>query len=282
MQATETQGARVRDQLGSRERASGLTCPWCHGGRTQERSLLAWRDGVTLRAKCKRAKCNRYGAWDSVNLGMRPPAQGSGAAGKRYVLDTLPLTDATQAYLQQRYRLSAGTLTYFGLRQGPSGTAVYCPVRGPGGQQRGWVRRWLNGTLPKVKGYPGPEHPEGAAWQAWFHTDPKLTRRLVVCVEDVFSAMRLWEVGIASVSLLGVSLTPVKLAELRRFASSIVVALDADAFTLAISAALRFHIHVRRIEPDIKDMTEEQLAQWTHALYSSLPASNLGTLAPLS
>lgn len=198
---------------------------------------------------------------------MAPVVPGQLTQGKRYVVSTLPMADATVDALAARYRLAPSTMSHFGLRQGPAARACYCPVYGPTGQLRGWVRRWLDGTLPKVKGYPAHDHPEGAAWMAWYSTEPKPA--LAVCVEDVFSAMRLWELGITAVALLGVSLTPLKVAELRRFAGSIMVALDADAFGLAISDALRFHIQVRHIEPDIKDMTEEQLLTWTKDLPSS-------------
>lgn len=286
MQVTSEHGRAVGGQLGGRVRASGLLCPWCNGGQSLERSLIAWRDGVTLHAKCKRAKCGEYGAWDSVDLGMRPVEPGKLPQGRRFVVNTLPLTDATLAALEARYRLRASTIVHYGLRQGPGGKAAYCPVYGPTGQPRGWVRRWLDGTKPKVKGFPSHDHPEGAAWMAWFPAPSKETAKLngglVVCVEDVFSALRLWEQGITAVALLGVSLTPVRVAELRRFAASVVVALDADAWPLAISSALRFHVEARRVEPDIKDMTEEQLAQWISALYSSLPPSTLATLVPKS
>lgn len=278
---SQAQGASVREQLGQRERASGLLCPWCHGGQSRERSLIAWWDGVNIRAKCKRAKCGEWGAWDGVDLGGLPPASAVDKP-KRYMVETLPLSASSIAALEARYAVLPETMARYGLRQNAAGTACYCPVYGPMGKPRGWVRRWLDGTTPKVKGYPSHDHPEGAAWQAWFMTDPKLARRLVVCVEDVFSAMRLWQVGITSVALLGVALTPIRVAEMRRFAASIVVALDADAWPLAISAALRFHIEVRRVEPDIKDMTEEQLTTWTNALFSSLPVSNHEMPAPQS
>lgn len=281
MRPTSEQGRAVGGQLGERSRASGLVCPWCHGGQTQERSLIAWRDGVTLHAKCKRGKCGLYGAWDAVDLGMRPIEPGQQTQGKRFVVNTLPLTDVTMAALEARYRLRPATIVHYGLRQSPGGRAAYCPVYGPAGQSRGWVRRWLDGTLPKVKGFPSHEHPEGAAWLAWFQVTSKECTRLngglVVAVEDVFSAMRLWERGITAVALLGVALTPVRVAELRRFASSVVMALDADAWPLAISSALRFHTEVRRVEPDIKDMTEEQLTTWTTALFSSLLPSDHAT-----
>jgi DNA primase len=98
----------------------------------------------------------------------------------------------------------------------------------------------------------------------------------VVAVEDVFSALRLWQAGVNAVSLLGTSLTPTKMAELRRNAGTIVLVLDADAAGRAIDSALRFSIHVRALMgADIKDMTEEQLRLWIASLTSSLPASSL-------
>jgi hypothetical protein len=268
----------VAAQLGSRQRASGLTCPKCGGGRTQERSLLAWRQDTDLRAKCKRAKCGWYFRADSADLGM-PPVEAQPQQTRRYQLNTLPLTEATVATLQARYRVLPATVQWFGLREMAGGMAAYCPVLDPCGRSRGWVRRWLDDTLPKVKSFPSHEHPPGAAWCAWFMAKPG---GQVVCVEDVFSAMRLWQEGINAVALLGVSLTPLKVAELRRYASRIVVALDADAFTLAISAAIRFHIEARRIEPDIKDMTEEQLDQWiTDSLSWPLPSVPAKHATPL-
>lgn len=272
------EGGEVSRQLGERARASGLLCPWCEGGRTRERSLLAWREGTQLRAKCKRAKCGRYGAWDAVTLGMAPFDPSRVPPDKRYVVNTLPLAEATVAHLQARYGLRTETISHFGLRQGPGARACYCPVYGPLGQPRGWVRRWLDGTLPKVKGYPAHDHPQGAPWMAWFSA--AVRPPLVVLVEDVFSALRLWQRGVTAVALLGVSLTPVKMAELRKpWVGDIVIALDADAFALAISDALRFHIHVRRVEPDIKDMTEEHLISWITDLHCSLHVSPPARLA---
>jgi hypothetical protein len=277
MAALVNHGPEVRDQLGHHERASGLLCPKCRGGQSGERSLLAWRTGLELRAKCKRAKCGWYGRWDSVDLGMLPLGAGTPAQGKRYVLETMPLTEHLQAALEARYRVQGETLAHYGVRQMSGGRAVYAPVWSPDRRLRGWVRRWLDGTLPKVKGYPGWDHPQGAAWMAWF---PRQRGGLVVAVEDVFSAMRLWERGISAVALLGVSLSGVKLAELRRFAGTIVLALDDDAFGLALETAVRHSIQVRFVEPDIKDMTEEQLTRWITALHSSLPASAPATHAP--
>lgn len=288
MNGTNEHGRDIRNQLGQREYASGLMCPACKGGNSHERSVTAWRQGLELGAKCWRNKCPWWGKWDLIEVGGMPkPGTHHGSYVKRYSLDTLPLTDATVAALEVRYGLQAETMRRYGLRQTSAGQACYCPVQGPSGDFRGWIRRWLNGTRPKVKSFPADTHPEGAAWQAWFRPGFTLAAMgrvvapggLVVAVEDVFSAMRLAEAGIAAVSLLGTSLSAVKVLELRQHASTIVVALDADAYQRAISFGLRYTVHVRRLATDIKDMTEEQLKQWTHSLLSSLRVSDHETPA---
>lgn len=236
--------------------------------------MTAGRKGLQLWAKCWRNKCPFWGHWDVTDVGgLVRPTDGPQQAPKRYVVDTLPLTQDLAEGLCVRYRLRADTLVRFGIRQGEAGRAVYAPVYGPGGALRGLVRRWLDGTRPKVKGYPGHDQPEGAPWQAWYRpTALAYKPTVLVAVEDVFSAMRLAEVGVTAVALLGTALSTVKVAELRNERRQIVVALDADAYCNALGFGVKYTLEVRRLEPDIKDMTEEQLTIWTTSLYSSLPA----------
>ncbi len=276
--ATEEHGRDIRRQLGPREMASGLRCPGCHGGTSGERSVTASLKGLALRARCWRNKCGWWGQWDITDVGGLV-AKESGWRPKRYWLDTLPITDATVAALEARYGVLPLTIARYGLRQHAAGIAAYCPVRSPKGESRGWVRRWLDGTKPKVQGYPADTLAYGEPWQAWFRPAVDSGTGLVVCVEDVFSAMRLAQVGITSVSLLGVHLTALKVAELRNERAQIVLALDADAYGRATDSALRYMVHVRRLAVDIKDMTAEELTQWTISLSSSLRALHHGTPA---
>ncbi len=250
--------------------ASGLSCPRCGGGPAGERSLSAWRDGLRLTARCWRNKCGVLFRWDadlanlSTLVATRRPV--------RIIPQTMPMTDATVAALEARYAVQRNTLLHYGARQMTAGRALDLPVGGPTRSHRGWVCRWLDGTLPKVKGYPDPDYQDGP-WLAWF---PVRAGGLVVCVEDVFSALRLWEQGINAVALLGTTLSTSKVAELWEFATEVVVALDADATVRAIQYAMRQAFHVRRLAVDIKDMTDEALKQWTTSLLSSLPASAHG------
>jgi len=259
----------IRTQLGNRSQASGLMCPECGGGDSRERSVSAWHNGSTITAKCWRASCTFRGTWDATSgmgLGYTGPRNGQ---RQGFHVDTLPLDPGMVAYLTSRYRLQEGLLAHFGVRQYHGSGGVYVPCNGPTGRFRGWVLRRTDGTLPKVRSYPSPGR---EVWQAWFPATA--TTNLVVCVEDVFSAMRLWQAGVSAVAMLGVSLSDMKAAELRRHAGVVVVALDADATVQAIEAARRYNFSYRRLlGPDIKDMTEEQLTTWITTLTSSLRVS---------
>jgi len=267
----------VAKQLGSRERASGLTCPKCLGGQTRERSLIAGRDGLRMWAVCKRNKCREVFRWGPADT---PPPDGALEPYKRPLApQTLPLTDNVHAYVEARYGLRQSTLQSYGCRTIAGQGALYVPVLGPRSQSRGCVLRRIDGSKPKVRGYPNADYPLDAPWLAWFHDARLSARRPVIVVEDVLSAMRLEQAGHQAVSLLGTELSEAKALELRRWCLAVIVALDADAIGRAISHAMRHSFEVRRLASDFKDMTEEQLDQWTTSLYSSLPVSIRGTLA---
>lgn len=263
----------VRRQLGPRIQASGMVCPKCQGGASRDRSLSAGKDGLRLWARCWRAKCGWFAAWDGtarVGLGYQHPA-GVGRHRQVTLQDTLPVGPPVQSVLEGRYGLQEATWRHFGLRQYQGSRGVYVPIYGPSGASVGWVLRWVDGTKPKVRTYPGPGLAPGAPMVAWFTAE---LGGLVVCVEDVFSAMRLWERGITAVALLGVNLNPAKVAQLRAYGDTLVIALDADASAHAISQALKYRLAYRRLAIDIKDMTEDQLTTWTTCLPSSPRVSN--------
>lgn len=270
---TLADGHALRRQLGGRAMASGLMCPACKGGRSGERSVTARVSGLSLQATCWRNKCGAWGKWGPDAIGVTHSQE----AATRPAFDpsTLPLDDACQAALEARYRLPPwGAIALQGVRQSPGGASLWLPIRDPLGRHRGWVQRMLDGSKPKVRSYPGPDH--RGAWMAWF---PRSPAGRVIVVEDVLSALRLWDAGCNAVSLLGTSLSGDKVAELRRFSDEAVIALDADAVSRAIGYAIRHDFHVRRIDPDIKDMTQEQLSTWLQSLSSSLPPSVIVTPA---
>lgn len=269
--ADQAHGEAIRRQLGPRGQASGLMCPKCHGGQSRERSVSAWNQGARITAKCWRNACSFRGTWDAttgMGLGYQGPG-GDRDVPRGFRVDTLPLDATMVALLVDRYRLQEATLRHWGVRQYRGSGGVYVPCNGPTGRSRGWVLRRTDGTKPKVLSYPAPGHTH-EPWQAWWPATPGL----VVCVEDVFSAMRLWQAGTSAVAMLGVSLSDMKAAEIGRHYDQVAVALDSDATARAIEAARRYNFAYRRLlGADLKDMTEEQLTQWTISLTSSLRAS---------
>lgn len=270
---TLADGHALRRQLAGRTMASGLMCPACHGGQSGERSVTATVSGLSLRASCWRNKCQAWGKWGPDEV--EPQVTQEVYRRKVFNPDTLPLTDACRTDVEARYGVWSRSLLTLGVRMMTGGAALYVPVRDPLGRSRGWVRRRLDGLEPKAAGLPGADHQ--GPWLAWF---PRSPMGRVVAVEDVLSAMRLWQEGWNAVSLLGTSLSGGKVAELRRFSQETVVALDADAARRAISHGLHYGLHVRRLSVDIKDMTKEQLTQWLQSLSSSLPP--LGVATPAS
>lgn len=238
-------------------------------------------------AVCHRNKCGKVYRWGPGELDQAGVLTAHAPEPFRRPLapGTIPLTDACQAHVEARYGLQRSTIQAYGCRTISGQGALYVPVRGPTGAIRGCVLRRIDGARPKVRSYPDATQPPDAPWLAWFHTPGVVgwnhgARRPCIVVEDVLSAMRLEQAGHSAVSLLGTGLSDAKALELRRWCPTIVVALDADAIGRAISHALRHSFEVRRLASDFKDMTEEQLTQWTTSLYSSLPASIRGTPAP--
>jgi hypothetical protein len=269
---TMADGHALRRQLAGRAMASGLMCPVCHGGRSGERSVTARVTGLSLSASCWRNKCGAWGKWGPDEVETGPTVDTF--RRKAYDPETLPLSDACIADVEGRYAVHSRTLVALGVRMMAGAAALYVPVRNPLGESRGWARRRLDGLSPKAAGLPNAHHQ--GAWLAWF---PRSPVGRVVAVEDVLSAMRLWQEGWNAVALLGTSLSGGKVSELRRFSQDVVVALDADAAHRAIGHGLNYDLHVRRLSLDIKDMTKEQLTQWLTSLSSSLPPLGTATLA---
>jgi hypothetical protein len=148
-------GRDIKQQLGGRSQASGLVCPECGGGKAKERSVSAWWDGITLKAKCWRNKCAFSYGWldtDGMHAGYRTRAP----ERRVYHVETLPLGDTCSAYVESRYRVLQASQHHWGLRQMAADRAIYAPVMSPKGYQRGVVRRWLVKPegCPKVQGFP--------------------------------------------------------------------------------------------------------------------------------
>jgi hypothetical protein len=169
------------------------------------------------------------------------------------------MTGAAHAFMLSRYRLPSSVLDYWRVRQHLSTSSLYIPVHDRMRNVRGYVLRRF-GKFTGQKAISIVTDPE-ETWQAWF-AHPVLTQ--VVIVEDCLSAMRLWRLQFTAVALLGTSLSPAKLEEIKAVTGSrkkIVVALDGDAAAKAVSwtRAKHANLHPVKLWRDIKDSTDDEI-----------------------
>ena len=274
---------RIAERLpvGSTQRE---VCPACHGGTSSEKSFVVGREASYVWWKCFRATCT--GVRGRTGGETLPVPREEAAALDRlrpYTRPYLPPESKDFVYFSERFGLSAATVTR-GVRVSEDDEYLL-PVRGPSGQIRGIVRRqpvWRGepkpprcgmvyetddnpGTLP-MAGIPMPKtklymHNLGPTI-AWYPPMGGLGEAVVV-VEDQVSAMRVMQLGVAAVALLGNSLNAqglreiVKVRGLHKY-TRLVVALDpgaeAQARKLALDWGLYFEkTRVLALEQDPKD-----------------------------
>lgn len=98
---------------------------------------------------------------------------------------------------------------------------------------------------------------------AWYGGTEGRKTAEVILVEDQISAIKLAQDGRIAVALLGTALNDDKIAELQRHASSVVLALDKDATSLAFKYARKYqhafrNLRVVCLTKDVKDMALEE------------------------
>lgn len=239
---------------------SGYTCPQCKGGRDRERSLSVWPHhslpGFAV-AKCWRSSCNHSEdivvmmiAGQAQQQPVKPPAAATPLMRH--------LTPAAKEFMLSRYRIPASALEYWRVRQHISTSALYIPVHDRMRNLRGYVLRRF-GKFTGQKAISIVTDPD-TTWQAWF-AHPVVTQ--VVLVEDCLSALRLWRLQYTAVALLGTSLSPAKLEEIKNVTRTkkIIVALDGDAAAKAVAWTRAKHANLQPVKlwRDIKDSTDDEI-----------------------
>jgi hypothetical protein len=175
--------------------------------------------------------------------------------------------------LLERYRINPDTLQHHRVREHARGFAAVLRVVSPGGELRGWTVRHLEQRDgPKAVSLRRPAA-GSQPWLAWYIVK---RREPVYAVEDHFSAMRLYQRGLNAVALTSTEMNPSRAAELRGVGTPVILCLDNNATLSAMQFARRFHLEVRQLREDIKDMTEDALRLWIHSVTLSLPVSDHG------
>ena len=235
--------------------ASRYLCPACNGGRSRELSLTCapeYFSGFAI-AKCWRASCGYF-----AKVPLDPSAKiGTPQFKPRFFEGSFePITFR----LLHRYNIAVPTTEAFGVQGTAGREAVYMPVYGPAGQERGGMLRYFDGTQPKAVSYKATDQP----WQAWHMPDGSQDLDVLVIVEDQLSAMRCWQLGYTAVALLGVNLNSDKAAEIRSTCADMrtLLALDADAFSKALGYAKKYSwLQPVRLEKDLKDSSDAEILE---------------------
>lgn len=263
--------------------SSGQVCPKCNGGSSREGSFNVSRDedGV-LRWMCHRASCGFRGAAgtsrvrlddaDGVASSSSPSVRSQRTDFKRAGLD-----EELVQFLNDKYRLTEQTLRHWGLAWTPDyGGRVILPVKSHALEDNGVILRSHSVPPVKQKTLTFTNQPHV---MAWFVTLPPYLEEHepapLVIVEDIYSALRLWQGGINAVALLGTHLNEQRVAEIAKLVRHYPhlkpkLALDYDAFGKAIGYSREFR-HLLRLEvvkltKDIKDLNEDEFNELSRRL----------------
>jgi hypothetical protein len=247
------------ETLYSGEARTGLACPACLGGRTQEASLAVRHEGHQLSLKCWRAGCGYYaripvGADFTFSAPKRPP--------KPYTAALEPPDYGMRRRLFVRYGLAERAVDYGGIQTAMSELtqSIWMPVRDRLGYERGGIiRRLEKGVKPKAVSYKTTD----SSWMAWYPRVNDGELQPLVIVEDQISALRAWQAGYSAVALLGTVLSGDRVAELEAIVrrEPIALALDNDAFSIACGYCTKYsdRLNMRAVllNKDLKDLYDD-------------------------
>lgn len=253
--------------LGEGETSSGLLCPACKGGASEEKSLnVSRRDGVLLWF-CHRASCGFSGRSGAAAAGS---GEGRGSKEKRkpYYIRTTPLGEEVTRLLAERYRITSKDLELAGFEWTGEGVGVYArrvhmPIFGPDSRKRGANLRSYEGKQPRalIQMYSDEEVPQ--CWYKW-----KRKSKVLLLVEDQVSAVRAAK-DFHVVALLGTTLSNAKVQEivLNHEYEHVLICLDQDATYTAIRTQLRLRntikgLLMKGLGKDIKDFDDEEYAKF--------------------
>lgn len=229
---------------------SGELCPACGGGASKEGTLSVTRRNGSLLWNCYRATCSFRGAEAgryTGETGYTSKVSVRGATGRWIVDEAEQIPEDYRALLESRYRLTAIHTQRF--RLGWHEGRLVLPVFSVNGEVRGCTLRSLTGQKPKSL-----SHVETGAI-AWY---TNRSSRTVIIVEDQLSAIRCSDYA-NSVALLGTDLSQERMAEIRSSGMAPHLALDKDAYALAIKYAIQYRpLPLLRLAKDVKDMTNEE------------------------
>ena len=236
---------------------SDILCPACDGGRRRRRSVSVWVSGGYYVANCWRNSCD-YNGEVPIDPSVKIAVPNFKPRPFRGALE--PIEDNTFVYqmLNTTLGIARETLNEFNVQAVLGSDAAYMPVYGPYfPNDRGATLRYYDGSEPKSVTYKCTIQP----WLAWY----SYPGADIVLVEDQASAMRLWQIGVTGVALMGTSISNDKAEEIKMMAGTVRrvhLCLDADATDKTVGYLKRFPWMVgHRLTKDFKNDTDENIRE---------------------
>jgi hypothetical protein len=253
--------AEMAERMGPGQH-SGLPCPKC-ADLSIDRALSMLVDPPHIAAICHRASCGfRY---DNQRPG-RGALEIRPSRARPYTGDMQLVDDTDLNWFSRRFHAPKSAFEHIRKSDG----RYFLPILGPEGTRRGWVSRrpWDGSPLfeymtgetasnvaPKSLTYMDNEEPV----QDWHN----MGDGPIVLVEDQISALRVvWDTYLSAVAILGTDVNQEKVAELQRYTTRILIALDGDATGNAFSIARKWgqafnSCRIIILDKDIKDETSD-------------------------
>lgn len=257
--------ATLSRQLAQGQSLAGQVCPFCEGGRSNERSFSVFRDSLGLRYRCHRASCSKSGYYlDSSGKMVQSPNKLPFSDERRpFNRPSWSPSEEMYATLYKKYKLDRRAVQAAGIREtfdDDNNRRYLFQVDNRYRQCIGHVSKSMSRSSgPRVLTY---KMDLSYPWQAWYFNP---FSKDVVIVEDNLSAIVLSS-RVNAVALLGTHLSLDKVLDIREVAKAnkrgiVSLALDADAFEKTVKFCSEFSgiLSMRPlfIPKDFKDMDNE-------------------------
>jgi len=241
-------------------------CPACSGGLSKEKSFSVTRMDNGYLYHCYRASCNfkgftpeKGGKKPHVKLKVQPDKGGNkGKRSRKFRGKTVNLSAGQMGFLTKRFTLTQPELVNARLRWDPNSAAYIVPIYNSQGYKVGDISRNWTGRVPKAINYW-----DNAKYNLYFPWNLHKITDTIVVVEDFLSAIKVNRY-LPCVALLGCNLGENEAAHLRTLAPRLVIALDNDATSKALSLSKEYkllfqNIAVQHLDKDPKDMHGAEL-----------------------
>jgi len=223
-----------------------------------ERSMAITKERLGILYHCFRATCRR-GSGFIPSLSINEPVARKEFTAHEYQDSLRPLSEGERRSLEESFEITEADVLAQGVRYNDNRSSYIFPIRDIRGYDVGLVDRDLSGTR------------DLKAISYWFNDVPKLHFILgpegkgdkCIVVEDIPSAIKASKY-MTAVALLGSHINDLQAAHLARLFSTVILALDNDAFLKAIKLMNKYTFYFKefkllRLQEDIKNMKYTEL-----------------------